>query len=277
MTAPESSLPAAPGADPVVRAEGVSLVFGDGAAACFALRDVSLTLNSGEFVGVVGPSGSGKTVLLNTLAGYAQPTEGRIFYRGQDLWQMSRPERERLRARHCGWVPREARAVRSPPWLRQSLSWVPILGTSPAESPPCLYRSLTVLQNLERVLRHDLDVPKSEAREKAAEMADLLFLAPSGNRRPHHLSGGQVYRLLIGMAIIKRPALCCIDETLAQLDRETGTSILHFLRRLVSDLGLTVVVSTHEDTVPKVADRILRLRDGRLVGDSAATTPGPPA
>jgi putative ABC transport system ATP-binding protein len=195
-----------------------------------ALREVSLTLLEGEFVVLLGPSGSGKSTLLNIIGGLDVPTSGRVLYRDTDLTQADEGMLTAYRRRHVGFV-------------FQFYNLIP---------------SLTALENVALVTEI------SSAPMSPAEALRLVDLDQRRDHFPAQLSGGEQQRVAIARAIAKRPAVLLCDEPTGALDISTGVVVLEALARVNVDLGTTTVVITHNAAIAAMADRVIRLADGRV-------------
>ena len=195
-----------------------------------ALRDVSLSLPEGEFVVLLGPSGSGKSTLLNIIGGLDVPTSGQVRYRGTDLTRADDAELTAYRRRNVGFV-------------FQFYNLIP---------------SLTALENVALVTEIATDpMPPEEALR-------LVNLGPRADHFPAQLSGGEQQRVAIARAIAKRPAVLLCDEPTGALDISTGIVVLEALARVNAELGTTTVVITHNAAIAEMADRVIRLADGRV-------------
>jgi putative ABC transport system ATP-binding protein len=215
---------------PVFEVRGLTKTYGSGAATVHALREVSLILPEGEFVVLLGPSGSGKSTLLNIIGGLDVPTGGQVLYRGADLTRADDAALTAYRRRHVGFV-------------FQFYNLIP---------------SLTALENVALVTEiADAPMPPAEA-------LGLVDLAPRQHHFPAQLSGGEQQRVAIARAIAKRPAVLLCDEPTGALDIATGIVVLEALDRVNAELGTTTVVITHNSAIAAMADRVIRLADGRV-------------
>ena len=197
-----------------------------------ALRDVDFDVASGEFIVLLGPSGSGKSTLLNILGGLDVPTSGQVLFGDQDLSAASETELTAYRRRHVGFV-------------FQFYNLIP---------------SLTVRENVALVtdiVQHPMPVD---------EAVDRVGLTPRRDHFPAQLSGGEQQRVAIARAIVKRPAVLLCDEPTGALDYETGKLVLDVIERINVDLGTTAIVITHNAAIAGMADRVVRLGDGRIIG-----------
>ncbi|MEN3535510.1 ABC transporter ATP-binding protein [Microbispora sp. ZYX-F-249] len=229
-----------PDGHPVVRLTGVVRVHGEGAGAVHALRGVSLDVHSGELVAVMGPSGSGKSTLLNLAGGLDRLMEGSVLLEGRELRTLSPKRLAELRRRSAGYV-------------FQDLNLIP---------------SLTVAENV--ALPRELDgVRAGTARREALEVLEEIGLADLGDRFPDDLSGGQRQRAAIARALVGERRLLLADEPTGALDTRTGDEIVQVLRQR-ADAGAAVLLVTHEPRYAAWADRVVFLKDGRII-DSSGT------
>ena len=220
-----------------VRVEGVSRTFGHGAQAVHAVRDVSFGAGRGELVAVRGRSGAGKTTLLNLVGGLDRADAGRVTVAGCEVTSAGERELLALRRDTVGFV-------------FQSFGLIPILSAA---------ENIGVPMRLARL-------PAGQREERTAMLLELVGLGAHAAQRPYELSGGQQQRVAVARALANDPELLIADEPTGQLDSETGRQIMNLLRAVVSSRGTTALVATHDATVLDVADRVLLLRDGRLVG-----------
>lgn len=216
---------------PVFSAQDLTKVYQAGEIPVQALRGVSFEVNAGEFVVLLGPSGSGKSTLLNILGGLDVPTSGSVRWRDHDLSHADEKALTRYRREHVGFV-------------FQFYNLIP---------------SLTARENVELVT--DL-VPNPMTPEDAL---GLVGLSARLDHFPAQLSGGEQQRVAIARALAKRPECLLCDEPTGALDIETGRLVLEALARANRELNTTTIVITHNATIAGMADRVLRLADGRLV------------
>jgi putative ABC transport system ATP-binding protein len=203
-----------------------------------ALRGVSVKFFPGEMAVIMGPSGSGKTTLLNLMGTFDRPTSGKIYLDGQDLTRMSEGELTRLRREKIGFV-------------FQFYNLIPVL---------------TAYENLELPMLL-AGKPKEERRSRTEELLRLVGLSQRAHHRPDELSGGEQQRVAIGRALANRPSLLLADEPTGDLDTKTGGEVVEVLRRAAKEEGVAVIVVTHDPKVAERADRVLEIRDGRIVGE----------
>jgi putative ABC transport system ATP-binding protein len=224
-------------ADPVVALESVSRRYGTKRAEVWALREVSLAVPAGEFVAVMGATGSGKSTLLHCAAGLDRPTSGIVRLAGRTISRMREAPLTRLRRDRVGFV-------------FQAYN---------------LLSELTVAQNT--LLPTRLGGPRVSRDELARTLA-AVGLEGFGGRRVGELSGGQRQRVAVARALVTRPAVVFADEPTGALDPTTGGQILRLLRTAVDRDGVTVVMVTHDPNSAAYSDRLVLLREGRLVASS---------
>jgi putative ABC transport system ATP-binding protein len=222
----------------IVEARRVSKVFPMAAGPVAALREVSVAISPGEYIGVVGPSGCGKSTLLHVLGVVDVPSSGQVFFQDRDIASLSDAERSRLRLRDIGFV-------------FQRFFLLPML---------------TAWENVE-LPQAEAGVNRAERRERTRELLEYVGLAGRADHRPSELSGGEMQRVAIARALANRPRLLLADEPTGELDQTTGEQIITLLDRLHAD-GTAVVVVTHDPAVAGRAHRLLRMRDGRIVEES---------
>ena len=209
----------------------LSKVYRMGEVEVQALRDVSLRLDEGTFVCLLGPSGSGKSTLLNIVGGLDVPTGGHVFYRNTDLTNADETALTAYRRRHVGFV-------------FQFYNLIP---------------SLTALENV-ALVTEIVDAPM-----RPEDALGLVKLQDRLHHIPAQLSGGEQQRVAIARAIAKRPAVLLCDEPTGALDISTGVVVLEALARVNAEMGTTTVVITHNAAIASMADRVIRLADGRVV------------
>jgi putative ABC transport system ATP-binding protein len=226
---------------PILVTRGLRKNFESEGAPVRALRGVDFQMKPGEFVAVMGPSGCGKSTLLNLVAGLDTATDGEITLAGESLVGKSEDELAIMRRKHIGIV-------------FQFFN---------------LLESMSVLENvtLPAVIA---GAPRKRAESRARDLLDLLGLADKAKAAPGVLSGGQRQRLAIARALANEPTLLLADEPTGALDSEGGHEVLELFRRLHAG-GQTILLVTHDDDVAEAGDRIVRMRDGRVVSDDDAT------
>ena len=207
------------------------------------LRDVSFTIQEGEFVAIVGPSGSGKTTLLGLLAGLDTPTRGTVLLDDSDLTRLSENDRARLRGEKVGFV-------------FQTFQLIP---------------TLTALENVQV----PLELRGSPgASERARDLINRVGLSGRGHHFPTQLSGGEQQRVAIARAFANSPKILFADEPTGNLDHATGERIFDLLHHLNADEGSTIVLVTHDSNLAARASRVIRLLDGAVVEDTRSAASG---
>ena len=209
-----------------------------------ALKDIDLTLNKGEFTGLVGPSGSGKTTLLNIVGGLDSPTEGQVSVLGQALNDTSHSERARLRRKHMGFI-------------FQSYNLLPVY---------------TVFENVELPLLLN-KIDKDERISMVEQAVKSVGLTDKMDSRPNMLSGGECQRTAIARAIVHQPALVLADEPTANLDAENSHHIMKILVLLNQELSTSFIFATHDEKIMAYLRRIIHLDDGEITEDENISNP----
>lgn len=219
----------------MIQAEAVTKTYRRGIHEVSALRGVTFELPAGSFAFVLGPSGSGKSTLLQLLGALDEPTSGELILAGQRLSSMSSHQRDNFRREQVGFI----------------------------------FQSFNLLSNLTAV--DNVLVPflprgvSAELRSRAIELLNQVGLSDRLDHRPNQLSGGEQQRVAIARALLKRPKIVLADEPTGELDSQTGADVFRLLRELREQHNATVIVVTHDPTFIRPDDRILRMRDGRIV------------
>jgi putative ABC transport system ATP-binding protein len=227
-----------PAPAPILAADGVRMVYGNGPLATHVLHDVSLAIPRGQLVLLTGPSGSGKTTLISILAGLIRPTGGVVEVCGHRITALSESDNARVRRDHVGFVFQ-------------------------ADN---LFPALTALGNVAEVLRLR-GLPGHVARPVARAALAKVGLVERMHHRPGELSGGQRQRVAVARALASKPSLLIGDEITSALDGTTALEIMQLVRAFVTSDTAAVIV-THDHRLERFADRIIRIEDGRIVADS---------
>jgi len=223
----------------------VSKVYGEGANEVHALRDVDLSVSEGEIVAVMGPSGSGKSTLLTIAGSLEEPSSGEVIIAGEALAGMSRNERARLRRGAIGFVFQDFN----------------------------LLAGLSAAENVSLPLELD-GVPAKAARATAIAALEDLGLADRADRFPDELSGGERQRIAIARAVVGDRRILLADEPSGALDSVNAEAVMRLIRAACRKSGVACIVVTHDAQLASWADRVVFLRDGRVV-DQTAPPPGP--
>jgi len=222
----------------ILRCESLGRSYASGGREITVLRDITFELEAGGFLAVTGPSGSGKSTLLGLLAGLDRPSRGRVVLDGRDLAALTEDERARVRAEAVGFV-------------FQAFHLIP---------------TLTARENIQV----PLELRGEEARPRAEELLQRVGLGDRGHHYPAQLSGGEQQRVAVARAFAHRPKVLFADEPTGNLDAANGRNVVALLTELNRELRTTLVLVTHEPDLAARAGRVIRLRDGALVYDSAA-------
>ena len=227
---------------PNVTTKDVIKVYRAGKSEVIALRGLDMAVSDRELVAVRGPSGCGKTTLLNLLGGIDRPTAGRIEVNGSNLVDLSDADLVRYRLQKVGFI-------------FQFFNLVP---------------TLTAEENVELPMRLAGKGPSARSK-RTKELLELVGMTKRAVHRPDELSGGEQQRIAIGVALANDPSLLLADEPTGELDTKTGQEVLDLFQRMNQEFGKTIVVVTHDARVSQIAHRILEIRDGKILGEAAAT------
>ncbi len=220
----------------VLEAKEISKQYRMGAVTVNALDSVQFGVQKGEFVAVMGPSGSGKSTLLHLLGGLDEPTGGEITLAGQPITRLSDDEVTLVRRRKVGFI-------------FQFYNLIPTLTAAENVALPLLIDGAKV----------------RDYEQKVADLLALVGLADRMEHKPDQMSGGQQQRVAIARAFVNDPEIVLADEPTGNLDSKSGTAILELLRRSCDELGQTIVMVTHDARAASFADRVVFLKDGRIV------------
>jgi putative ABC transport system ATP-binding protein len=203
-----------------------------------ALDGITMKVPRGEFVSVMGPSGSGKTTLLNMIGALDNPSSGAVFINGINVSNMKEAQQTNLRLLNIGFI-------------FQFYNLVPVL---------------TAYENVELPLIF-AEQPEEERTKRVTKFLELVGLKNKMDHLPAELSGGEQQRVAIARSIANEPALLIADEPTGELDTKMGREIINILRNLNKDLNQTILMVTHDPAVGKLADRLLRMRDGKIINE----------
>ena len=222
----------------ILSAKDLCKSYGSGENSVQALNHISISVENGEFVAVIGTSGSGKSTLLNLLGGLDTPTSGEVLVSGKKLFQMNEEARTIFRRRNIGFV-------------FQNYNLVPVLN---------------VYENI--VLPIELDGTKVDT-EYVKTILHTLGLEQKVQAMPNQLSGGQQQRVAIARALAAKPAILLADEPTGNLDSKTGMDVIALLKMTSQALHQTIVMITHNEEIALMADRMIRIEDGKVVNGNA--------
>ena len=224
--------------EPIIQVKNASKSYPIAGKEFMALKQIDLSLNKGEFAGIVGPSGSGKTTLLNIIGSLDKPTQGDAFVLNRYIKALSHKEAASLRNYHIGFI-------------FQVFNLLPVY---------------TVFENVEFALLLQNNSAK-ERREAVMRELKWVGLTDHADKRPDKLSGGESQRVAIARAMVKTPKIVLADEPTANLDSENAHEILKTMKKLNQELGTTFLFSTHDEKVMGYLDRTIHLRDGKIEKD----------
>ena len=224
--------------EPIIQVKNASKSYPIAGKEFMALKQINLSLNKGEFAGIVGPSGSGKTTLLNIIGSLDKPTQGDAFVLNKDIKALSHKDAASLRNYHIGFI-------------FQVFNLLPVY---------------TVFENVEFALLLQNNTA-NERKEAVMRALNWVGLTNHAHKRPDKLSGGESQRVAIARAMVKTPKIVLADEPTANLDSENAHEILKTMKKLNHELGTTFLFSTHDEKVMGYLDRIIHLRDGKIEKD----------
>ena len=225
----------------ILRCEQLTKTYQSGGAPVHALMNVNLSFEQGSFTAITGKSGSGKSTLLHMLSGLDRPTAGQVIYQNKDLSKYNDNQLSVLRRRRFGFV-------------FQSYN---------------LVRELTAQENILLPVMLDNRKPDEEYLQRLIAM---LGIEDRLSHLPGAMSGGQQQRVCIARALANKPAILYADEPTGNLDGKTGREVLALMRTVSQELGITLILVTHDLSVAEQAERIIRLEDGQVADDSGVTT-----
>lgn len=220
----------------ILKVENLTKIYGKDTTKVIALDDISFTIEKGEFVAIVGASGSGKSTLLHIIGGVDRPTSGKVYIDGKDIFKLNDDKLAIFRRRQIGLI-------------YQFYNLIPIL-------------------NVEENISLPLSLDNREIdKEELNEMLKLLGLENRKKHLPNELSGGQQQRTSIGRALITKPTIILADEPTGNLDSKSSDEIVALLKKSNKDLKQTIIMITHNMEIAKYADRIIKIEDGKIVGE----------
>ena len=218
----------------ILRVENLTKIYGKDSTKVIALDDVSFSIEKGEFVAIVGASGSGKSTLLHLIGGVDRPTKGKVYIDGKDIFSFNDEKLAIFRRRQVGLI-------------YQFYNLIPILNVE---------ENITLPLSLDN---RQID------KERLNEMLKILGLEKRRNHLPNELSGGQQQRTSIGRALITNPTIILADEPTGNLDSKSSDEIVALLKKTNKELKQTIIMITHNMEIAKIADRIIKIEDGKIV------------
>lgn len=219
----------------LLEVKNICKIYGSGETAVKALKNINFSVPKGEYAAIIGESGSGKSTLLNMIGALDLPTSGKVFIDGKDIFSMNEQKLTVFRRRNIGFI-------------FQAFNLIP---------------ELTVEQNIIFPLLLDYQKPDKEYLE---ELLTVLNLKERRKHLPSQLSGGQQQRVAIARALASKPAIILADEPTGNLDSRTSQEVLGLLKLTGEQFSQTIVMITHNDAMAQLADRVIRIEDGRIVG-----------
>ncbi len=219
----------------IIKAEKLEKTYQDNGVPVHALRGIDLSISKGEYAVIAGPSGSGKTTLLNMLGALDKPTNGKIFFEGEDITVKDKNTLSRMRLHKLGFI-------------FQAYNLIPVL---------------SAIENIEFSMML-LGIPEKEREERALSLMDELGIKELAYKRPNEMSGGQQQRVAVARAIVNNPSLVLADEPTANLDSVTAGHLLDLMEKMNSDKNITFIFSSHDKQVIDRAKRLVILKDGMV-------------
>ena len=223
---------------PVIQTERLIKEYSQADEPLRVLKGIDMRVEQGEFIGIMGPSGSGKSTLLNMIGALDKPTSGKVYIKGVELGTLNDNQLAELRNREIGFIFQFFNLI----------------------------SRMNAKQNVELPLAIS-GVPQKERTRKATQLLDMVGLGERLHHRPSELSGGEQQRVAIARALVNEPSLMLCDEVTGNLDSKTGDEIMHLLRTLNKERGMTFVLITHDPAVGQTTDRLIQFRDGEIVGE----------
>ena len=222
--------------EPVIQVKGLYKIYRLGQEKVRALNGVDFVINRGEFCSIVGTSGSGKSTMLNMLAGLEKPTKGEIIVGGEHLEKMNENQLVKFRREHIGFI-------------FQSYNLLPTLNAIENVALPLTFQGMN----------------KKARTKRASELLDMVGLSTHKKHKPTQMSGGQQQRVGMARALVVQPEIIFADEPTGNLDSVTSEEMMELMRRVVYERNQTLVMVTHDDHLASYADRIIRIRDGKVI------------
>lgn len=221
--------------DHIIRTENVKKLYVTGDEELWALKGVSLDVKRGEFISIMGPSGSGKSTFFNQVGALDRPTEGRVLFENQSVFDMSESQQAWFRCNRIGYI-------------FQTFNLIPVMSALQNVTLPMVFQGAS----------------KHEAVGRGTEILERVGLGHRIHHKPFELSGGQQQRVAVARALANTPSVILADEPTGNLDTKTGAEIIELLKTLNSEQGVTIICSTHDPKMLRSSDRVCWMLDGRL-------------
>ena len=218
----------------IVKVENLKKIYGKNESKVIALNDISFSVEEGEFIAIIGPSGSGKSTLLHIIAGLENPTEGKVYFYDKNIFEMSKKNLTILRRQKIGII-------------YQFYNLIP---------------TLSVEENILLPLKFD---KKKIDYDKFNQIINFLDLTNRKNHLPTELSGGQQQKVAIGRALMINPTIILADEPTGNLDSKSSNEVIQLLKKSNKEYNQTIIIITHNLEIAKLADRIIKIEDGKLI------------
>ncbi len=219
----------------IIRADNVKKRYRVGGEDVWALKGITLEIQRGEFLSIMGPSGSGKSTFFNQIGALDVPTEGKVFFEGESIFDLTEGQQAWMRCHKIGYI-------------FQTYNLVDVLSALQNVTLPMIFQG----------------AGESEATARGTRILERVGLGQRLHHRPSELSGGQQQRVAIARALANTPAVILADEPTGNLDTQTGTAIVTLLRELNREEGVTIICATHDHKMLTASDRVCYIRDGRL-------------
>ncbi len=223
----------------MLKNEHVTKVYKMGEVDLTVIKDLSLSIDDGEFVAIVGPSGSGKSTVLNILGCLDKPTEGKVTVEDVDVTKLNRTELAHFRGENIGFI-------------FQSFNLIPVL---------------SVYENIEYPLIMIQNLPQEERHKRIMQLLEDVDMLDQKDKFPDQLSGGQRQRVAIARALVTKPKIVFADEPTANLDTKTSQQIIELMRSIQQEFNTTFIFATHDEKIVTAVDRIITLVDGEITDD----------
>ncbi|MCJ8330231.1 MAG: ABC transporter ATP-binding protein [Lentisphaeria bacterium] len=221
--------------DIIIRAENVKKLYVTGDEEVWALKGVSLDIYRGEFLSIMGPSGSGKSTFFNQIGALDVPTEGKVFFDDESVFDLSESKQAWFRCNKIGYI-------------FQTFNLIPVMTARQNVMLPMTFQGTS----------------KADAHDRAQDILEKVGLGERGDHKPFELSGGQQQRVAIARALANIPAVILADEPTGNLDTKTGHEIIEILKELRETFGVTVICATHDNKMLHASDRVCWIKDGQL-------------